>query len=360
MKKMSEQNMYDAIKPEKVTTKRSDKGGLIIVVVAALIVLVVAAIMCYYFLFKDKEVVATYDGGEVTRGEYELYYRTFAPMLVYYGYPSDIISKYIAEKIILDKIILNEAQDANVTLTDEQKAEVDELFEDKDSIQDFANRGIDIEKLKELFYNDSLISSYIEQAASETTAETLKAYILEEEGEDTDLNIYGTRHILFSTTSATTDEEKEAVKKEAEEVLARVKKGEDFATLADEFSDDTYTQQYSDGVYEATTATTVSAYVEAAATLTPGQYTTSLVEDSSYGYFIIKLDEIKENGRLEDEDEKTNYVESMLYQKQDEANCQYDDERITEIATSVGTKLGLISSSTSSDDTDLTDDVASE
>jgi len=347
---MSEQSMYDAIKPEKekVKTKSTkkpskDRGNLIIIVVAAVVILAVVAIMCYYFIFMDKEIIAKYDSGEVTRGEYELYYRTFAPMLSYYGYDSEAISAYIAEKIILDEIILAEATEKGLTLTDEQKQEVDTLFNDEDNIEEFISRGINIANLKQVFYNDAVISAYIEKLQSETTTEIMKEFIIENEGEGADFNIYNTRHILFSTSEATTDEQKAAVKKEAEEVLARVKKGEDFATLADEYSDDTYTQTYSEGKYQATTSSTISDYVNATKALKSGAYTTSLVETEGYGYFIIKLESVIEDGRLTDETEVGYYVDDILYAKQDEANCEYEDDRINAIATSIGRELGLIS-----------------
>lgn len=344
---MSKQDMYDVIKPSNdfIKTKKSptpkDRSTLIIIIVSAVVILAVAAIMCFYFIM-DTEVIATYDGGNVTRGEYELYYRTFAPMLTYYGYNSDLIATYIAEKIILDKIILDEAKDAGMELTEEGKKEVDELFETKENIEEFASRGIDVEKLRQVFYNDSVISDYIAKLQEETTAEVVKNYIIKAEGEDTDFNIYNTRHILFSTASATTAEEKATIKKEAEAVLARVKKEEDFAKLAKEFSDDTYTEQYYEGKYEATVSSTIGGYMDAVKKLSVGKYTTSLVEVDGYGYFIVKLESITKDGRLTAETEIGYYVDDMLYAKQDEAGCEYEEDRIKDIATTLGRELGII------------------
>lgn len=351
---MSEQSMYDKIKPEsspvKVKKMKGSKDNLIIIIVAAVIILAVAAIMCYYFIFRDKEVIATFDGGEVTRGEYELYYRTFAPMLVYYNYSSDVVAKYIAEKIILDKIILMEAEKEEITLTAEMKEETDELLKDETTISEFASRGIDVNDVKEIFYNDSVISKYLEKKQSETTDENMKEYLTKEEGENPDFNIYKTRHILFKVASTATEEERAAAKKEAEEVLARIKKGEDFATLADEYSDDTATQTYNEGIFELSDPTAVDkTYYNAVKTLKAGQYTTSLVESENYGYFIIKLDSVEENGRLTDKTQIGYYVDSILYAKQDAANCKYKDDRIKSLATSIGRELGLVTSSTSAE-----------
>lgn len=354
---MSEQSMYDKIKPESspVKTKKmkGSKDNLIIIIVAAVIVLAVAAIMCYYFIFRDKEVIASFDGGEVTRGEYELYYRTFAPMLIYYNYGSDVVSKYIAEKIILDKIILAEASKEGVELTEDMKKETDDLLKDETTISEFASRGININEVRQIFYNDSVISKYLEKKQGETTAENMKEYLIKQEGENPDFNIYKTRHILFKVASTATEEEKVAAKKEAEEVLAKIKKGEDFAKLADEYSDDTVTQTRNEGIFELSEPKAVDeAYYNAVKSLKAGQYTTSLVESENYGYFIIKLDSIEENGRLTDETQVGYYVDSILYAKQDAANCKYDNDRINAIATSIGVELGLITNSNTSSATE--------
>ncbi len=342
---MSEQSMYDKVKPEKadVPVKSPIKGkgndNLIIIIVAAVIILAVAAILCYYFIFRDKEVVATYDGGKVTRGEYEVYYRICAPMLVYYGYNSDVVAKYIAEKIILDKIVRAEAEKEGITLTDEMKAETDELFNET-VISEYASMGININDVKEFYYNDSLISAYLEKKQGEATAEDMKAYLIQEEGEDADFNIYNTQYMVFKVDKDASDEDRATVKQKAEEALAKVNKGEDFAKVAEEYTDDTSIEfKLSDplGVDDS--------FVEATQALKVGAYTTKVVESANFGYFIIKLNSIEENGRLTDSTQVNYYVNSFLYAKQDAANCKYYDDKISSIATTIGRELGLITTS---------------
>lgn len=344
---MSEENMYEKIKPEKNNTpvkSKKSKGindNLIIIIVSAVIVLAVAAILCYYFIFRDNEVIATYDGGNVTRGEYEVYYRVYAPMLIYYGYDSDGVSRYIAEKIILDKIICAEAEKEGVTLTDEMKASADELLSDESTISEFASRGINIDDVKNIFYDDSVISAYLDKKEGEATAEEIKAYLLNVEGENADFNIYNVQYMLFQVSSTATEDERAAVKQKAEDVLARYKKGEDFETLAEENADDYSTDfEISDPTY------VDEDFVNATRSLSVGSYTTSLAESDNFGYFIIKLNSIEENGRLTDESAASSYVSNILTDKQTASNCQYDDERIVSIATSIGTELGLITVST--------------
>ncbi|CAN5439349.1 hypothetical protein BH10ACI1_BH10ACI1_14330 [soil metagenome] len=86
-----------------------------------------------------------------------------------------------------------------------------------------------------------------------------------------------------------------AKKTKAEEILARAKNGEDFAKLADEFSEDPgntdpATQKKKGGLYENITAGAfMPEFEQAALALEPGQIAPNLVE-TTYGYHIIKLE----------------------------------------------------------------------
>ena len=80
----------------------------------------------------------------------------------------------------------------------------------------------------------------------------------------------------------------------AEEVLNRAKAGEDFAKLANEFSEDPGNKdpkgELQGGFYgNNTKGKMVPAFEEAALALEPGQITQNLVE-TDYGYHIIKLE----------------------------------------------------------------------
>ena len=80
----------------------------------------------------------------------------------------------------------------------------------------------------------------------------------------------------------------------AEEILARAKSGEDFAKLANEFSEDPGNKGAKDemqgGLYkDVTKGRMVKPFEEAALALEPGQVAPTLVE-SDFGYHIIKLE----------------------------------------------------------------------
>lgn len=90
-------------------------------------------------------------------------------------------------------------------------------------------------------------------------------------------------HILFATEG----EDEAEVRKQAEEVLARVKAGEDFATLAREHSDDGSSQAGGDLDFFARGAM-VPAFDEAAWSLQPGETTDELVQ-TDFGFHIIRV-----------------------------------------------------------------------
>lgn len=97
------------------------------------------------------------------------------------------------------------------------------------------------------------------------------------------------RHILIDTRSVK-PEEKDAQKKKAEDVLARVKKGEDFAKLAKEFSADPGSKdkggQYPGEMVEQF----VEPFKKAVESVKPGELVQELVE-TQFGWHIIKRDE---------------------------------------------------------------------
>lgn len=99
-------------------------------------------------------------------------------------------------------------------------------------------------------------------------------------------------HILISTDAGedATDEEKENKKNEAkakaEEIIEKIKNGEDFATLAKEYSDDTGTKENGGDLGYFNTGEMVQEFEDAAYNLDVDKYTTEPVE-TTYGYHII-------------------------------------------------------------------------
>ena len=122
-------------------------------------------------------------------------------------------------------------------------------------------------------------AQFLARLYSEKMAEKVKVT-------DEDIEKYIAEHPELDTS---------AKKTKAEEILSRAKAGEDFATLANEFSEDPgntnpQTQAKNGGLYADTPkGRMVPAFEQAALALEPGQVAPDLVE-TDYGYHIVKLE----------------------------------------------------------------------
>ena len=348
-KKTTELNKVDEKKIKKISKVSSDKIAVFSVI--AIVLLIAFGLFFYLYYSQNMVAVVTFDGGKVTRAEYEVYYKTFQPFLTsYYGYSEDEVGTQIAEKAALDKIIVKDATAAGVTLSEEDIAAIDEVFNDEDRVKSFTDSGIDIGIMRQLYESDYMITNYMEKLAEDLTDEEIKTYITDTYGETADLYEYDTRHILFKTIDDSyyplSDSEKAEKKAKAEEVLKRALAGEDFATLAKEFSEDTTAENggefimYMDG-------NTVTEYSDAVAKLSEGQITSALVE-SDYGYHIIKLEKKVENGRLQNSTEREACVSAKINNLTEERNVKVNEDVMNKIIE----KLNSTSASTSSDDED--------
>lgn len=108
-----------------------------------------------------------------------------------------------------------------------------------------------------------------------------------------------------------------AKRAKAEEILARAKNGEDFATLANEFSEDPGNSAGEDGkkrggLYEnVRLGMMVKPFEEAALALEPGQVSQGLVE-TDFGYHIVKLEKKGEADGRDGQKEQTYDVRHIL------------------------------------------------
>jgi len=99
------------------------------------------------------------------------------------------------------------------------------------------------------------------------------------------------RHILIAVAQGAGDDVKAAAKKKAEEILGRIRKGEDFAKLAGEFSDDPGSKQKGGDLGFFPKNSMIPEFDKAAFALEPGGV--SGVVETSFGYHIIKVEEKK-------------------------------------------------------------------
>jgi hypothetical protein len=210
-----------------------------------------------------------------------------------------------------DKIQYAKAKAANVSLTTDEIAEIEDSI-NKGIIQQYgkgdkiqANKAyrqqhgfsVDVFKQEQIEYYT--IQKFAAQEASnipDNDASVDKYYQSNPEwfGEDTRYRLGGeeaiwSRHILFRFPENATQADKETAGKKAKDTIARLKAGQDFAALARELSEDV-SKDWGGDYLSGKSANIFSEYREEINKLNPGQYTETPVM-SSAGYNVIKVEE---------------------------------------------------------------------
>jgi len=203
-----------------------------------------------------------------------------------------------AKQSLIDTVVkVQQAESRKVSLTKEEKEQIRAVAEQEAIIERLNEFGITKEEFVKMNEDVLLIDKlavvlYEETDHSEHSHGNvdIESYELVKETDESKLSTFNSRHILFSTTDLT-EEEAENVRVKAEGVLNRVKNGEDFATLAGQFSEDPGSKDKG-GLYEnIARGKFVSEYEDAVYSLNPGEIYPELVK-SSHGYHIIKCEGI--------------------------------------------------------------------
>lgn len=313
---------------------------------------------------KVSAVVATVNGQKITREDFERQYQMTVQNLP----TAQLVTqdRYIKTNILeslTDRLLKLEAcKKENIQVS---SADVDKKVEQ--TIQESMDRAFPTRKAlaKYLAKNNTTVEAYKDKLRREILQnrqqleESVKFEKLEEtvksrvQVSDKDLEDNYTkvkaRHILITPEKMKkADEEaskggqpqnkdyKALAKQKAEELLARIKKGEDFAKLAQEYSDDPGSASQggllvsrkpsADGKGTETDeyfshGTMVPEFDKAAFALKPGDV--SDVVETSYGYHIIQVLDRKVEMPADFNQNKENYRKQLLEQKKTEAWTEY-------------------------------------
>ncbi len=194
----------------------------------------------------------------------------------------------IAENIAINRLLLGEAAAKGVTLSE---AKIDSFL-----TQEYERAGGE-EKYKEMLaasnvsmdivrkdvHDGMLIKKFVDsqivEKATVSEEDIKKAY-----NEDKTASV---RHILMMTTGKS-DEEKALIREKMQGVLDRARKGEDFAKLAKEFSEDPGSKNKG-GLYENfPRGQMVKPFEDAAFNIPVGEL--SDIVETQYGYHILKIE----------------------------------------------------------------------
>jgi peptidyl-prolyl cis-trans isomerase C len=120
------------------------------------------------------------------------------------------------------------------------------------------------------------------------------------------------RHILIKVDKSASDEDKKRAKENAEEILNKIKRGEDFTKLALEFSDDRGSKKKGGDLGFFTKGKMVPDFEKVAFSLKPGEI--SNIFETPFGLHIVRVEERKE-AEIEPFDKAKNKAKEMLIGK---------------------------------------------
>lgn len=235
------------------------------------------------------KVIATYDGGEITENEFDREQRivlALQPQMEQFLQMDDF-RDYLIKQEIAYEYLESKADD---TTKEAGKKKADEQFEAMKSSmgEDAFKQMLDGQKITEAEFKDymSRIYTVMEGQLNLVTEDEVKK---EFEATKDDYTTASVRHILVNFTDPEGKERtSEEALKMAKDIKAKLDKGEDFATLAKQYSEDPGSKD-NGGLYE---NAEVSGWVEAfkQAALTQPLNEIGDPVQTEYGYHIIRVE----------------------------------------------------------------------
>lgn len=268
----------------------------------------------YYIknLMIQKQAIETiYGSGEIWKQEIEEG-KTFF----------DQIKEATLEQIINVDLIYNEAKKQNLLPTKEEvDKNVEEVNKNIESNEEYAKSlkelGIDENFIRQQEEEKLALDNYQKNFLEKTqiTDEQAQAYY-DEHKDEFYVDEVKASHILISTTDESGKElskkELEKAKQKAEEILAKIKDGEDFAKLAKEYSEDPGSAANGGDLGYFGKGQMVQEFEDAAFSLNKDEV--SDIVESQFGYHIIKVTD-KKQGQTPFEEVKEDIVQTLKQQE---------------------------------------------
>lgn len=273
---------------------------------------------------KPDDVIAKYEGGTLTAKQFEDYLQIQAFVNPQAGFAiqqkdpeglKKFVESYVVEKTMAEKAPqINDIDQEAKKLAEQIKSQYLIVYngDEKKLEKQMKDQGVTDEELQDFFVQYKKVESYL---GSQVSEEEMKKYY-EEGKKEHNFVIASVRHILIfageqpnapADYKPRTDEE---AKKLAQELTDRLRKGEDFAKLAKEYSEDPGSKEKG-GLYEDESVSRWVPEFKKAAVELPLDTISDPVK-TDYGYHVIKVekrtektfDELKDNIRLQFINEK--------------------------------------------------------
>jgi len=284
----------------------------------ALVVVLAMSVMAGCGKKTDNNVVATFDGGEITQKEFDLEQRmvlALQPAMAQFTEMDDF-RQYLVKQAIAYKYWENNADDK---MKEEGKKKAEAQYKSMKDANgaDNVKQMLDAQKITEKEFQNYMTRIYtvMETQLKGITEDDVKK---EFEASKEDYITASVRHILIKFLDPEGKERtKEETLKLAQDVKAKLDKGEDFATLAKQSSEDPGSKE-DGGLYADTPVSQwVPQFKEAAMTLPLNKISDPVETD--YGYHIIRVESRTEKTFADLTDaEKDTLKMSIASQKLDE------------------------------------------
>ena len=265
---------------------------------------------------KDDDVVAKIGDRKITISE-------FNKML---GYLDSEKQKVIEKNPQLKENILQQYIQGIVISKLAKKKGFDKNPELKEQLELLKDNIIAIEYLKKEVTNKVEVSE-----------EDIKAYYESHKDEFKTPEMVRSRHILIKTDPSASDNDKKKAKEKAEEILKKIKAGEDFAKLASDVSDDTGSKPKGGELGFFPKGRMVKSFEDAAFSLKPGEV--SGIVETQFGYHIIKVEEKKEPGMEPFDTAKEKIKQKLLQERTKTKVTEFIEKAMKEANIEVHTEI---------------------
>jgi len=265
---------------------------------------------------KDDDVVAKIGDRKITISE-------FNKML---GYLDSEKQKVIEKNPQLKENILQQYIQGIVISKLAKKKGFDKNPELKEQLELLKDNIIAIEYLKKEVTNKVEVSE-----------EDVKAYYESHKDEFKTPEMVRSRHILIKTDPSASDNDKKKAKEKAEEILKKIKAGEDFAKLASDVSDDTGSKPKGGELGFFPKGRMVKSFEDAAFSLKPGEV--SGIVETQFGYHIIKVEEKKEPGMEPFDTAKEKIKQKLLQERTKTKVTEFIEKAMKEANIEVHTEI---------------------
>ena len=173
----------------------------------------------------------------------------------------------------------------------------------------------EVQEQLEFFKNNFLANEYLRKEVAAKVAvseDDVKSYYDTHQDEFKTPEMVKAQHILIKVDKSASEEDKKQARKKAEDILDKIKAGEDFAKLASEFSDDPGSKSKGGELGFFARGRMVKSFEDAAFALKPGEV--SGIVESPFGYHIIKVEERNDAG-VEPYDTAKDKIKQKLVQE---------------------------------------------